>query len=184
MIDIIKDAFEFYEKLPREIMAHRVSAESHRHWHMALGGLSTVLTTLVGTGIFTGLVSQFGLDGMGPVLNPFENQGMRWLYWIVLSLALLAPIVAALHTFMHHAEDASAHRGSVEGYVNVLRRLKIFLAKYDATNRAPEEKKAAREEYDEIMKEYSFVIGRSITLTDKAYKKADMMLKEEATSSY
>ena len=104
MIDIIKDAFESYEKMPREIMAHRVSAEYHRHMNMALGGLSTVLTTLVGTGIFTGLVSQFGLDGMGAISNPFnKDQGMRWLYWIVLSLSLLAPILAALHTFMHHA---------------------------------------------------------------------------------
>ena len=72
----------------------------------------------------------------------------------------------------------------MEGYENVLRRLKIFLAKYDAPNLAAEEKNAALKEYDEIMKEHSFVIGRSLTLTDKAYKKADRKLKEEGVSSH
>ncbi len=186
MNDIFKSAMKVQEELPREIFAHRLSAEYHRHWHMTLGGLSTVLTTLVGTAIFTGLVSQLGLDGKGEIQNPFAGQGMDWLYVIIILLSISAPILAALHTFMNHAEDTSIHRASVEGYSNVLRQLTIFLAKYNDSNPSGEKTKEALKEYDEIMKEYNAVLGKSLTLTEKAYKNADKQLKKlrkEAVSS-
>jgi hypothetical protein len=177
MNDIFKSAKKYQEELPREVMAHKLSAEYHRHWNMALGGLSTVLTTLVGTAIFTALVSQLGLDGKGEIRNPFAGQGMDWLYVIVMLLSIAAPILAAVHTFMHHAEDASTHRASVEGYANVLRRFTVFLAQYDDSNPAGEKRAEALKEYDEILKEYTSVLGKSLTLTEKAYTNADKMLR-------
>jgi hypothetical protein len=183
MNEIITSAKKYQEYLPREIMAHRLSSEYHRHWNMALGGASTVLTTLVGSAIFTGLVSQLGLDGQGVIHNPFEEgQGMGWLYMVALILSILAPILSALHTFMHHAEDASTHRASVEGYANVLRRLTIFLAGYDGSIPVAEKTEALKE-YDEIMKEYNSVLGKSLTLTNKAYKDADEKLQKDMSSS-
>ena len=182
MNDIFQRAKKSQEELPREIMAHRVSAEYHRHWNMALGGTSTVLTTLVGTAIFTGLVSQLGLDGKGDIRNPFANQGMDWFYMVVISLSISAPILAAWHTFMHHAEDAATHRASVEGYANVLRRLTGFLAKYEGSDQVTQDKDEVRKEYDDIMKEYNLVMGKSLTLTKKAYRDADKLTNEAASS--
>ena len=182
MNDVFKRAREQQRSLPLEIMAHRVSAEAHRHWNMALGGLTTVLTTLVGTSIFTGLVSQFGLNGKGEVRNPFAAQGMGWLYLIVLLLSISTPVLAALHTFMHHAEDASTHIASAAGYGEVLRRLTTFLAKYDGSNPAPEKRDKALKEYDDIIKEYNSVLAKSLTLTRKAYEAAKSHMKESEQS--
>ena len=84
---------------------------------------------------------------------------------------------------MHHAEDASTHRASVEGYANVLRRLTIFLAEYDDSNPTVEKNEALKA-YDEIMKEYNSVLGKSLTLTKRAYKKADKKLRKDPVSSH
>ena len=89
--DVLKKATEEQKMLPREILAHRVSAEFHRHRNMVLGGWATVLTTLIGTAVFTGLVSQFGLNGKSQgSVSPFEVTGGIWLYGFVLFLSALA----------------------------------------------------------------------------------------------
>jgi len=178
-MNIFEMARKDHRQIPRLIEAHKLSAEYHRHWNMVLGGLSTVLTTFVGTAIVTGLVSQLGLDGKGEIRIPLERQGIDYIYIMVIVLSISAPILAALHTFMHNAEDASAHTASVEGYANVKRRLTLFLAQYDNSDPAAEKKDEALKEYDEIMKEHNAVLGKSISLTKKAYEKADKNLKEK-----
>jgi hypothetical protein len=177
--DVIERASEDQKRLPWEIMAHRVSAEAHRHRNMVLGGWATVLTTLVGTAVFTGLVSQFGLDGKGAnASNPFKNGGMMTgLYVVVLFLSILAPVIAALHTFMHNAEDAAIHQASVAGYSGVLILLIIFLAKYGDSVPPPEKIDEALNEYDKIMKEYNSVLAKSLTLTKQAYRAAGELMK-------
>lgn len=182
MSEIFQRAKKSQEQLPREIMAHRVSAEYHRHLNMTLGGISTVLTTLVGTAIFTGLVSQLGLNGKGAIQNPFAGSGMASLYVVVIFLSISAPILAALHTFRHDAEDATTHRASVEGYADVLRRLTDFLAKYEESDQAAQRKDEARKDYDDIMKEYNLVLGKSLTLTKDAYKDADKLMTQAASN--
>lgn len=180
MNNIIKDAAEQQRQLPREIMAHRVSSEHHRHRHMVLGALATVLTTMVGTSVFTGLVSYFGLDGKGqshsPIESPFVHGGMMWLFFAVLLLSISAPIVAAWHTFLHDADDASTHKASAVGYAEVLRRLTSFVARHETPSPTPEGEKEAIREYDDIMKQYNSVLEGSITLTKHAYKSADKLL--------
>ena len=179
MKNVYDSAVEIQRELPREIMAHKLAAEHHRKYSMILGGLSTFLTTLVGTAIFTGLVSQLGMDGTAELRNPFQGQGMQWGYLIVMLLSVLTPIVAALHTFMHHAEDASTHRASAEGYTNVLRRFTTFLTKYEDFNSTRDMKNEAAGEYDEIMIEYCSILGKSLTLTRGAYRNADKRLKKK-----
>ena len=176
--DVVQKAKEHQEKLPREIMAHRVSAEYHRHRNMVLGGSATVLTTLVGTAVFTGLVSHFGLDGKTTnATNPFNTNGMVWLYGLVLLLSILAPVIAALHTFMHNAEDAAMHQASVAGYSGVLGDLTIFLARYGDSGPAPEKIDEALNEYDKIIKEYNSVLAKSLPLTEQAYRAAEKLMK-------
>lgn len=184
MIDILKKARQDHEMLPREIMAHRLAAEYHRHWHMALGGISTVLSTLVGSAVFTTLVRQLGVDGKHDIQFPLAvDQGIDWFYWLILLLSIIAPVLAALHTFMHHAEDAATHRASVEGYANVHRQLTIFLATYDDSNLSAEAN-AALKKYDEIMQAYNSVLGKSLTLTKTAYHRADKKLRKQPASSH
>ncbi len=181
MNDIIKKANEDFQKLPREIMAHRLSAEAHRHWNMVLGGVATVLTTIVGTAVFTGLVTQFGLDGKGfPTVKAIEGRGGGLLFVLILVLSVLAPVTGALHSFMHNAEDAAAHQISAAGYSSVLCRMTVFLARF--SDDASQEK--AREiltEYDAIMKEYNAVLAKSLTLTQHAYERADSFLAPPKT---
>jgi hypothetical protein len=171
--EIFKTAREDHTKLPHQIMAHRLSAEYHRHQNKILGGCATVLTTLIGTAVFTGLVSQFGLDPKSSAtFNPFQDRSGHGLYSIVLFLSLFAPVVAALNSFMHHAEDAASHQVSAAGLSRVLCLLTIFLAKYHSDMPA-ERADEALDSYADIMKEYDEVLGRSLPLTKRAYKKAD-----------
>jgi hypothetical protein len=180
---VIQRATEDQQKLPREIMAHRVSAEDHRRRNMLLGGSATVLTTLVGTAVFTGLVSQFGLDGKSAnVTNPFASKGMIWLYGLVLFLSILAPVIAAFHTFRHDAEDAAMHQASVAGYSGVLGQLTIFLAKYGDSVPPPEKIDEALNEYDKIIKEFNSILARSLPLTHEAYRNADKLMGKEPSS--
>lgn len=178
MDDIFERARDDRARLPLEVMAHRLSAEYHRHRNMVLGGLSTVLTTLVGTAVFTGLVSQLGLTGEGELRNPFAGEGMDWFYIAVVVLSVSAPIAAALHSFVHDAEDAATHKASAEGYANVMRRLTVFLARHDVPGLTPDGLRSAIQEYDEIMTEYTVVLGRSIPLTKSAYRAAQTELRQ------
>jgi hypothetical protein len=176
---VLKKAAEEQKMLPREIMAHRVSAEFHRHWNMVLGGWATVLTTLIGTAVFTGLVSQFGLNGKSKSsIDPSAVTGGTWLYGFVLFLSVLAPVVSTLHSFMHNAEDAASHQASVAGYTRVECRLTIFLAKY-GPDTPPEQNDEALSAYENIMKERGSVLKKSLTLTTRAYKKADELMADE-----
>jgi hypothetical protein len=184
MEDIFKSAVKVQKELPLEIMAHKVSAEYHRHMNMSLGGISIVLTTFVSTAIFTGLVSQLGLDGKGDLRNPFADEGMDLLYIIAILLSVSAPIMSALHTFKHHAEDAATHLNSVAGYNDVLRLLTVYLSKYDNSTPLEQKRDEALKEYDEIMKKYNEVVGRSITLTKKAYKEAAKKLSMEVRPNH
>ena len=177
--DVLKRAAEEQKMLPREIMAHRISAEFHRHRNMVLGGWATVLTTLIGTAVFTGLVSQFGLNGRSQgSVNPFAVTGGIWLYGFVLLLSILAPVIAALHSFMHNAEDAASHQASVAGYTRVECRLTIFLAKY-SPDTPPEKTDEAMHAYESIMKERGSVLEKSLTLSTRAYEKADELMADD-----
>lgn len=182
--DVIQKATEEQEMLLLEIMAHRVSAEWHRHWNMVLGGLATVLTTVVGTAVFTGLVSQFGLDGKGTgAPNPFASKGMSCLYGLVLFLSILAPVIASLYTFMHHAEDAAMHQTSSAGYSDVLGQLTVFLARFSDSPLPTDQIDKALNEYAKITKERNSVLAKSLTLTKQAYRKADELMSEKPSNS-
>jgi hypothetical protein len=69
--------------------------------------------------------------------------------------SILVPVIAALHAFMHNAEDAAKHQVSVAGYSGVLGRLRRFLTKYGDSGPQPEKIDEALTAYDEIMKEYN-----------------------------
>jgi hypothetical protein len=171
--DIFAQAKKYHREMPREILAHQLSAESHRHRNMLLGGCATVLTTLMGTAVFTGLVSHFGLDGKSnPSINPFQVKGGIFLYGIVLVFSILAPVLSALHSFMHNAEDAASHQSSAVGYCRVHSLLTIFLAKYEP-NTSPDKIDEALNAYDGIMKEYESTLAKSIPLHEAALDAAD-----------
>ena len=173
--DLFKRAEELQEQvLPLEIMGHKVSAEYHRRRHMVFGGLATVLTTPIGTSVFTSLVSQFGLNGKAVKLeNPFAGWGGPIIFYAVLILSTLTPIIAALRTFMHDSEDFASHWASVECYSEVLSRMNMFLAKY--ADSSPD----ALNEYGEIMDKCNSVLGRSLTITERAYEKAKKLQKAQ-----
>ncbi len=181
--DVIASAEKYKKQLPREIMAHRLSAEGHRRWNMRLGGVAASLTTLVGTAVFTALVSRFGLDPSdGNPAHPlafqgFQGPGMKWLYGGVLIVSIVAPVIATLYTFRHDAGDAAAHQASAAGYTGVLTRLTIFLAKYGDHTLAPEKADEALQAYGQVMTEYGSVLEKSITLTKNAFKHADRLMQ-------
>ena len=182
MNDILTNAKKYRDKITREAKAHYLSAEYHRHQDMFLGAIATIVTALVGTGIFAGLVSQLGLEGKSPFSIP--SSSLAWLYLIVALLSISAPVLTALHTFLHNAEDAQKHKASEANYNRVVQRLDIYLSRYADLDSAAEKKEEALREFEDILKEYNIVRESSLTMPRKAYEDAEKKLREEAALSH
>lgn len=181
MNDILKKAEEYRKKVTKEASAHYLSAEYHRHQHMLLGAIATIITALVGTGIFAGLISQLGLEGKSPFTIPSGRAA--WLYLVVVLLSIAAPILTVLHTFLHNAEDAAKHRISATGYDHVVERFDLFFLRYADVDSA-DKKAEALKEYEDILKENYMVRANSLPMPEIAYKKAEEKLRAEAVSSH
>ena len=147
---------------------------------MRFGGVSTTLTTMVGTAVFAAIVTKFGLDGRGnsPTTPCSQSLCGSWVCWAVLVLSVAAPALSALYTFRHDAQDAAAHQISAAGYAGVLTHLTIFLARYERPDLTAEKEDEAVQSYDQVMTEYRAVLEKSITLTNDAYRSADRKMQE------
>jgi len=87
MNDILTKAQECRKLVATRAIAHEKSAERHRHLSAKLGGITTVLSALVGTTIFATITSQRGLDGQGHISLP--SGGWALLGYAVFVLVLI-----------------------------------------------------------------------------------------------
>lgn len=168
MEDVLTKAIEYRKLFSLLKIAHELSAEWHRSLGEKLGGAEKGIASIVGTGIFVGVVSQFGLDG-SETLNIPVSATARFLYFLLLLILLTAPLLTALQMFRKDAEQANSHRDSYSTYGRLEQRIDIFLLKYSTEADRIE----ALKELDEISKELQIIRSKSITLTKKAYKDAE-----------
>jgi hypothetical protein len=174
MNPIFATAQRYQAEVAREARAHYVSAEYHRHQDMLLGGLAAITTAALGAGVIAPLVRQVvEHKGLSDVLG--------WpLYLIVVLLAIAAPVLTALHTFLHHGLDAEKHTASEHNYKQLLTRFDTFLAINSDLASTTGTKDETRKEFEEIMREFRSVRERdNITLTARAYRSAEEKLRDE-----
>lgn len=141
--------------------AHENSAEYHRRSDARLGAATKIVSSVVGAGIFVGLVSKLGLDGKGSLTVP---SGWGWLYWLVLALSLGGPALTALQIHLHDAEDAAKHTKSSADYRRLADDLERFL---NGPALAPAEAEHASKEFSE---RFAKVFESATPLTERAKK--------------
>jgi|SRR5215471_17536148 len=136
--------------------AHEDSAEYHRRSDARLGAATKIVSSIVGAGVFVGLVSKLGLDGKGSLSVP---PGWEWLYWLVLALSLAGPALTTLQIHLHDAEDAAKHIKSSADYRRLADDLERFL---NGPTLPPAEAERASKEFSDRFDE---IFKSAITLT-------------------
>lgn len=139
--------------------AHENSAAYHRSSDAKLGAATKIVSSIVGAGVFVGLVSKLGLDGKGSLSVP---PGWEWLYWLVLAFCLAGPALTALQIQLHDAEDAAKHIKSAADYRRLADDLERFL---NGPALAPPEAESASKEFSDRFAE---TFKSAIPLTPRA----------------
>lgn len=84
-------------------------AQRRYSWRQSrLGGLATLLTTLVGA------------TAVKEISGPLTEPTIRW---VVGGVAAVAGVLTALHTFLGYAARTANHRSTAAGYAGALRRI-------------------------------------------------------------
>ena len=173
MNDLVTNAQRYMKTAHREAKAHQISAEYHRHHDMVFGTITTVVTAVVGTSIFAGLVSKLNVAGTGGVQI---SSGMAW---VVALVSIVAPALTAVRALLHDAKDADEHKSGMDHYNHLGRRLDSFCLRFADGGSAGERRDEALREWEDIMKDYDKV-PQMPTVTKEAYKAADAEIDKES----
>jgi hypothetical protein len=165
--DILKSAASYQYEFARMAEAHRLSAEYHRGRDLSLGVFSQLITAVLGTTVFVGLLSHFGVSGSGTFTIPQETVP-RLLYFFVLALSVAGPGITTLRRAMHDAEDYASHLVSASAYAVLSKRLDIFVLRYSEAEQLTVRGEAL-DKLTAIVDEYGAIFAKSITLTAPAY---------------
>jgi len=157
MDDLIARTSRRLDEINKRARAHENSAEYHRSNDAKLGGATKIVSSIVGAGVFAGLVSKLGLDGKGSLSVP---PGWEWLYWLVLAVSLAGPALTVLQVHLHDAEDVAKHTQSFVGYRRLADDLERFLER-------PVLDAAEAERFNDRFQE---ILKSSISLSPRARK--------------
>ena len=164
---ILEAAMQYRQEADEKSRGHEVSAESHRKMGVRLTLLSTVLSSLVASAVFTALVSKFGLDAKGALTIP-PDVASRALFYAVVATSLLSPIVSGWNVYSNDAGQSTKHTESYAEYAQLKRKVDQFLAKY----RSGENRSDAQAELAQISDEMARLDKGAIPLADAALEKA------------
>lgn len=171
MNDILTKAKEYRELVATRAIAHEKSAEHHRARGVRIGILATVLSVLVGTGIFVAVTNQLGLDGQRGISLP-KGWWPLIMYFVFGLLMILAPVFTGVNTYLNDPQQAEKHKISSDGYFLVQLHIDRFLLRYADVNSAAAKREEALKELEDISKEIGTVSDKSLTLTKEAYAAA------------
>jgi hypothetical protein len=116
MDGIQKVAGDHRRQCALDTIAHQVSAENHRPWSVRLRGASEAVAAILGTTVFVGLLSKFGISKEGNFTMP-EGLPAGTIYCAVLALALAGPVLAVVRKLKHDHEDFTSHLTSTSAYM-------------------------------------------------------------------
>jgi len=174
MNDVLELAEKYRLDVERKTIAHEISSEWHRHRGAQLGTSATVLSAVVGTSIFTTIATKLQAGKLDfSNLGPWESLAIFLAFGLVL---VLSPILTSMQRYLRHPEQAATHKDSYVGYCRLKQRLDIFYLRYKDGNSGNTDRVMALQELDEISKDIQKVAASSITLTKKAYARADERL--------
>jgi hypothetical protein len=167
MKDIIEKVESYRNSARKDAIAHLVSAEAHRSKDMRLGAVGIILSTLVSTAVFTGLAKRFsisdGVEGWGVVLA-----------FVISAIVVAAPILTTVHKYMHDEADANSHNASAVRYDLLIRKYDLFLLEYSTADDSKRDQ--AIKMLHDLDAQYAAAREHNITLTDKALRRAKLLL--------
>jgi hypothetical protein len=105
---------DFYGYSLAKCQVHYNMAEKYKNIHRTFGTIVVIITTLVGTSIFTSL----------------SGSTSQSLQIITAVLSVAAVVLAALQTFLGFSELQSEHKIAGVGYAQVRRELELLVLKY------------------------------------------------------
>ena len=184
MDGLIADARNYRDDAHRSAVAHELSAESHRKVGVRLGLASTALSAIASASIFATISASLGLNGKGTLTIPQEPLSLV-LFYGVIALLLLTPVLNACLTYLNEPEQVKQHTSSYADYYHEKERLDRFIRKYENVNLAEDQeaRNNAMKELDEISAALTKLRRERISLTDRAYAAADKRLKPLRTLS-
>ena len=146
-------------------VAHERSAEWHRKMGVRLGIATTIVSAIVGSAVFVTVTTQLGISGKGTLSIP-QDFLARGLFYIVLGLSILSPILAGLQTYLNEPGQAAKHTSSAAEYSHVKQRFDDFIGRYEAPNLDGKEREEAIKEKAAISDTMEKVKKDAIPLTE------------------
>lgn len=174
MDQILTDAIKYRDEAEWKEVAHQFSADWHRRWGVRLGAVATILSALVGSAIFLTATTQLGLTGKGTLSIPQTPSGLA-LFYSVVGLSVLSPILSGLNTFLNEPEHVKQHMLSMSDYSGALKDLDSFIRKYGAVILNDKEREDAEKELKGISEGMN---KNRILLTGHAIDKAKKHIKD------
>jgi hypothetical protein len=169
MQDLIDKAAIYQEYAATLANAHFSMADYCRRNHLRLGVLATSISTLVGTAVFAGLVTQLRIAD-----NQTGLQALRgWLlfsYLVVALFSVSAPVLTGLQTFLKYSEQAEKHKATATAYSRLRQQVDIFRLRL--TGESQMDRPSAFKEFQDIVSEFGVVAENSPPLPDRVYDAA------------
>ncbi|OBQ17958.1 SLATT domain-containing protein [Anabaena sp. AL93] len=134
--------------------AHYRAAKIANQRHIFLGAPATLISTIVGTAIFSSL-------------NGNPDNSIKIFTGLI---SLLGAGLSALQTFFKFSELAEKHRIAGANYGDVKRKLDLFSLKYELSEHPPESEAVA--ELSQLAEALSRLAQESPDIPDAAYRKA------------
>ncbi len=181
MDDILEDARKCRTQVATSAVAHRLSAEHHRHRGVKLGAVAAIISAIVGSTVFVTLITRVGLNGKGTISVPSE--GWAWAAYLGFAfLSILAPVLTGLQTFLNDPEQAAQHTDSWAEYSRLEARLTSLIRSCNRGMLTSTQIEDAEKEMEEISNQIQATSKKSLQLTEPAIKKAEAQIRSERSS--
>jgi hypothetical protein len=179
MKDLIEKALIYQEYAATMSNAYYFMANYCRRNHMRLGVVATIVSTLVGTALFAGLVTQVGSDGNPSLPANLSYAGLLG-YLVVALFSIGAPVLTGLQTFLKYAEQAEKHRASAISYDLLRPRLDLFILRFRDSPDADRDN--GLKALEAIVGEMKQIADGSLTIPDHVYDVAALKRRTRAAT--
>jgi hypothetical protein len=173
---LIGKALQYRDYAARKSNAYYAAAKYYHRWHLVLGAAGASGSALVGTAVFVAVAK-----GEYSPLTSLQAESRAALSMLVIIIALITPVLTALHTFLRYSDVAERCRATATKYDVLRQRLDVYLLRYSSVNR--DEPNTALEDFDQIVSEFSRLAENSLSIPDRFWDKTkDIRVTDDVTA--